>query len=95
MLVNFLQTDKESKYKKKFFFFFFFFLGGGGGGGGGGYGCGGAGVNIMHKCLKWHFYSSRTTNVPNYSEIHAQIQKKWSRQAQFMTILSFDLQVYP
>ena len=54
-----------------------------------------AGVNIMYKCLKWHFYSSRTTNVPNYSEIHDQIQKKWSRQAQFMTILSFDLQVWP
>ena len=52
-------------------------------------------MNIMYKCLKWHFYSSRTTNVPNYSEIHAQIQKKWSRQAQFMTILSFDLQVCP
>ena len=64
-------------------------------GGGGGGDCGGAGVNIMYKCLKWHFCSSRTTNVPNYSEIHAQIQKKWSRQAQFMTILSFDLQVCP
>ena len=74
-----------------------FFKGGGGGGRGGGgeAGCGGAGVNIMYKCLKWHFYSSRTTNVPNYSEIHAQIQKKWSRQAQFMTILSSDLQVCP
>ena len=67
MLVNFLQIDKESKYKKKIFFF----MGGGGGGG-----CGGAGVDIMYKCLKWHFYSSRTTHVPNYSEIHAQIQKK-------------------
>ena len=85
----FLQIDRESKYKKSFFFFFFFFFWGGGGG------CGRAGVNIMYKCLKWHFYSSRTTNVPNYSEIHAQIQKKWSRQAQFMTILSFDLQVCP
>ena len=63
--------------------------------GGGGGGVGGAGVNIMCKCLKRHFYSSRTTNVPNYSEIHAQIQKKWSRQGQFMTILSFDLQVCP
>ena len=59
----------------------------------GGGGCGGAGVNIMYKCL--NFYSSRTTNVPNYSEIHTQIQKKWSRQAQFMTILSFGLQVCP
>ena len=61
----------------------------------GGRGCGGAGVDIMYKCLNWHFYSSMTTNVPNYSEIHAQIQKKWSRQAQFMTILSFHLQVCP
>ena len=51
------------------------------------------GVNIMYTCLKWHFYSSRNTNVPSYSEIHAKIQKKWTRQAQFMTILSFDLQV--
>ena len=47
------------------------------------------------QSLKWHFYSSRTTNVQTYSEIHAQIQKKSSRQAQFMTILSFDLQVCP
>ena len=85
MLVNFLQIDKESKYKniKKLFF-----RGGVGVGGGG---CGGAGVNIKYNRLKWHFYSSRTTNVPNYSEIHAQIQTKWSRQGQFMTILSFDL----
>ena len=29
------------------------------------------GVNIMYKCFKWHFYSSRNTNVPNYSKIHA------------------------
>ena len=43
---------------------FFFFWGGGGGGGGGG-------VNIMYSCLKWHLYSSKNTNVPNYSEIHA------------------------
>ena len=28
-------------------------------------------VNIMYNCFKWHFYSSRNTNVPNYSEIHA------------------------
>ena len=83
--VIFLQIDKESN--------FFFFLGGGGGGAGGV--CGGVCVNIMNICLKWHFCSSRNTNVPNYSEIHAQIQKKWSRQAQFMTILSFDLQVCP
>ena len=32
---------------------------------------GGGGVNIMYKCLKWHFYSSRNTNVPSYSEMHA------------------------
>ena len=37
----------------------------------GGWGCGGRGVNIMYKCLKWHFYSSRNSNVPNYSEILA------------------------
>ena len=95
MLVIFFKIDQESKYKKNLFFFFFFFFFWGGGGGGGEGGCGGAGVNITYKSLKWHFYSSRTTNVPNYSEIHAQIQKKWSRQAQFMTILSFDLQVCP
>ena len=83
MLVIFFSIDIESKYKKNLYY-----RGGGGG-------CGGAVVNIMYKCLKWHFYSSRTTNVLNYSEIHAQIQKKWSRQAQFMTILSFDLQVCP
>ena len=53
------------------------------------------GVNIMYKCFKCHFYSSRNTNVQNYSEIHALIQKKWPRQAQFMTILSFDLQECP
>ena len=57
----FLQIDKESKSKKNLFFFshVFFFCGGGGGGGG---------VNIMYKCFKWHFYSSRNTNVPNYFE---------------------------
>ena len=60
MLVYFLQIDKESKSKNNFFFFF----GGGGGGLAGG-------VNIMYKCLKWHYYSSRNTNVPSYSEIHA------------------------
>ena len=42
----------------------------GGLGGGGAGGCRG-GVNIMYKCFKWHFYSSRNTNVPDYSEIHA------------------------
>ena len=66
MLVIFLQIDKESKSKKNLLFF----LVGRRGGGGGGEGCGG-GVNIMYKCLKWHFYSSRNTSVPNYSEIHA------------------------
>ena len=43
----------------------FFFLGGGGGGG---VVVGGGGVNIMSK---WHFCSSRNTNVPDYSEILA------------------------
>ena len=43
-----------------------FFLGGGGGGGGGLWQ---GAVNIIYKCLKWHFYSSRNTNVPSYSEI--------------------------
>ena len=37
--------------------FFFFFFGGGDGGV--------VGVNIMYTCLKWHFYSSRNSNVPN------------------------------
>ena len=68
MLVYFLEIDKESKSKKKKFFFFFFFLGGGGGGG---VVAGGGGVNIMYKCLKWHFCSSRNTSVPCFSEIHA------------------------
>ena len=95
MSVNFLQTDKKSKYK---IIYFLAGVGGGGGwwGGGGGVGGlwrGGAGVSIMYKCLKWHFYSSRTTNVEECR--NAQIQKKWSRQAQFMTILLFDLQVCP
>ena len=36
---------------------------------------GGGGVNIMYKCLKWHFYSSRNTNVPSYSEIHAKYRR--------------------
>ena len=44
-----------------------FFLGRGGGGGGGVAG----GSDTMYKCLKWHFYSSRNTNVPSYSEIDA------------------------
>ena len=63
--MNFLQIDKESKSKNKNIFFFF------GGGGGGGGGVVAWGVNIMYKCFKWHFYSSRNTNVPNCSEIHA------------------------
>ena len=70
MLVNFLRTDKESKYRKKLFF-----RGGGGGKGGGEEGGGGVvaggGMDIMYKCLKWHFYSSRNTTVPNCSKIHA------------------------
>ena len=70
VLVYFLQTDKESKSKIIFFFFFFFFFFLGGGGGGLWRGWEG-GVYIMYKCLKWHFYSSRNTNVPSYSEIHS------------------------
>ena len=61
MLVIFLQIDKESKSKKVFF--------------GGGVVVAGRGVYIMYKCLKWHFYSSSNTNVPNYSEIHAKIRR--------------------
>ena len=80
----FYKLTKNPNIKKIFLFFRVVAVGGGGGG-----------VNIMYNCFKWHFYSSRNTNVPNYSEIHAKIQKKWSRQAQFMTILSFDLQVCP
>ena len=49
----------------------------------------------LNKCCKWHFYSSRTTIVPNYFEIHAWMYTFWPGQAQFMTILSFDLQVWP
>ena len=49
-----------------FFFVCLFFFGGEGGGGEGE-----GEVNIMSKCFKWHFYSSRNTNVPNYSKIHA------------------------
>ena len=64
MLVIFYKLSKNPEESN---IFFFFFLGGGGGG------CSG-GVNILYKCLKWHFYSSRNTNVPNYSEIHALIQ---------------------
>ena len=60
-MVFFLQIDEESKYKKTSFFIFR-----------AGRGCGGGwGVNIMYKCKRWHFYSSRNTNVPNYSEMRA------------------------
>ena len=58
----FSQSDKESKSNGVFFVLFFW---------GVGVGCGGGGVNIMYNFLKWHRYSSRNTNVPNYSEIHA------------------------
>ena len=34
-------------------------------------GAGAAKCTYMYKCFEWHFYSSRRTNVPNYSEIHA------------------------
>ena len=36
-------------------------------------GGGGGGVNVMYKCFKWHFYSSRNTNVPDYSEIYTNL----------------------
>ena len=67
MLVNvFYKLTKNPNLKKNYFFCFCFVFFGGrvmerGGGG----------VNIMYKCFKWHVYSSRNTNVPNYSEIHA------------------------
>ena len=71
----FLQIDKLTKNPnlKKLYLFFFFFLGGGGGGvvavwGGGG---GGGGSERNVQMFQMHFYSSRNTNVPNYSEIHA------------------------
>ena len=38
--------------------------------GGGGRG-GGGGGGLVNKCFKWHFFSSKRTIVPNYSEIHA------------------------
>ena len=60
------KLTKDPNLKKSSFFFF---LGGGGRGGGGVVGLGG--VNIMSKCFEWHFDSSRNTNGPNYSEIHA------------------------
>ena len=49
----------------------------------------------LNNGFKLHFYSSRTTTVPNYFEIHALMYKLWPAQAQFMTLLSFDLQVWP
>ena len=58
----FLQIDKESKSGKK--------MGLGGGTEEGN--CGVVGYWMyMNKCFKWHFYSSRRTPVPNYSETHA------------------------
>ena len=45
--------------KDVFFFFFFFFFGFIFGEGG----VVGGGVNIMHKCFKWHFYSSKNTKI--------------------------------
>ena len=62
----FLKIDKESKFKKFFFFFFFFW-----GGGGGGWVGGGGGGGSEHNVQMFLFYSSRNTEVPNYSEIHA------------------------
>ena len=34
---------------------------------------GGGGEGLVNKRFQWHFYSSRRTPVPNYSEIHAHI----------------------
>ena len=62
-------TNGQNLKKKKYF------LLEGGGGGGGGRVMAGGWVNIMYKRLKWHFYSSRNTNVPSYSEIHAKIRR--------------------
>ena len=54
MLVNFFyKLTNDPNIKKNLFFRR---------GGGGGVVAGR--VNIIDKCLKWHFYSSRTTNVP-------------------------------
>ena len=43
------------------------------------------------KCFKWHFSSSRAKTVQHYFEIHAQMYKLCSGQAQFMymTIVTF------
>ena len=61
--VFFYKLTKNPNLKRSsffsFLFFSFFFAGVG------------WGVNIMYRCLKWHFYSSKNTNVPSYSEIHA------------------------
>ena len=59
MLVNIFTNGKRIPIKNDLFL------------GGGGVVAGGGGVNTMYKWLKWHFYSSRNTNVPNYSDIHA------------------------
>ena len=48
-----------------------------------------------NNCFKWHFNSSRTISVPNYLEIHASMNNLWPGHAQLMTILSFDLKVWP
>ena len=42
----------------------------------------------LSNCFKW-------TSVPDYFETNAKIYKLWPTQAQFVTILSFDLQVWP
>ena len=61
MYVFFYKLTKNLNIKKTSFFIFR-----------AGRGCGGEwGLNIMYKCKRWHFYSSRNTNVPNYSEMRA------------------------
>ena len=47
----------------------------------------------LNKCFKCA--SSPWRKLPNYFGIHAYMYKLWPSQAQFMTILSFDLQVRP
>ena len=53
--------------------------------------------NLAEKCFKWHFSSSRAKTVHNYFEIHAQMYKLCSGQAQYMymTILTFIWSLWP
>ena len=36
--------------------------------------------NLLKKCFKWHFSSSKATTAPNCFEIHALLYKLWSGQ---------------